>query len=105
MTMEYYTDHNTSITITVSKEEAGGLKNKIYKNWDKIVGVSCLPKSTTAYPQLPYEAISEEKYKELMKDFPEDLSILQELIDNIEKEEYNEEPIEDACSTGACPLR
>lgn len=102
--MEHYVDHNASCTLTVGEEEWEDIEKAVYDNFDKVVAVSFLGKDCTAYPQMPYEAITKEQYDEMAKSFP-DLSTLAELINKYENEEYEGELLEDACAQGVCPLR
>ena len=48
-----------------------GVSNWVYENWDIIGGLSFLPRDEHAYTLAPYEEMTEEKYLELAKDFPE----------------------------------
>ena len=102
--MEHYVDHNASCTLTVGEEEWEDIEKAVYDNFSKVVAVSFLGKDCTAYPQMPYEAITKEQYDEMAKSFP-DLSSLAELINKYENEEYEGELLEDACAQGVCPTR
>lgn len=101
--------HNTSVTVTVAEDEWGDVADWVYENWESIIGVSFLPKydpEKDIYPQMPYEPCSVEKYEELkniMPTFNEN-----QLITLISKYEDNYDEyviLEDACASGACPLR
>jgi len=67
---EHWTEHNPSVTITYEDHEKEDIIEWVYKNQNVIGGLSFLPKSDAHYEQMPYEAITKEKYEELMKDFP-----------------------------------
>lgn len=101
---EHYTDHNSSCTLTIGEDEWEGIVDAVDENWDKIVACAFLPKYTTAYPQMPYEEISEEQYKDMMSIFP-NLEDLEYYVNLYENEEFEGDLIEDGCSTGACPIR
>lgn len=113
--MRNYVDHNASCTLTVGPDEWEIMGDKIYENWDDIVAIALANKNLSEnsnYDQLPYEAISKEKYEEMIKDFP-NLSNCLDLINKAEQGiefEYEEDDgnigsgIE--CSgLGSCPLR
>ncbi len=105
--MEHYVDHNCSITISVGEREWGELADKVYDNLDKVVGCAFLPKYTDAFPQMPYEEITAERYEELMQNFPssEILDSLPEIVDRFENETYTEDELDVDCSSGYCPVK
>lgn len=101
MFQECYTEHNTSITVTVREHEWEEVEEWVWNNWDSIVAVSFLPLDDAVYPLCPYEAITEEEYlkrKEQMKPF--DPSLLA-LFENGEDFDLGNE----SCEGGACPIR
>lgn len=103
--MKNYVDHNASITVTVGDREWNKIIKLAYEYWDEIVGFTCLPKNISSYPLMPYEEISEEKYHELMINFP-NLSQLSNIVNQFENEEFDENLlIDDSCSSGSCPTR
>lgn len=113
--MKNYVDHNASNTITVGPNEWEGLGDMIYENWDDIVGVAIANKDLSEnanYDQLPYEAITKEKYEQMKSTFP-DLSNCLELINKAEQGiefEYEEDDGNIAttateCSGGVCGVR
>ena len=71
MVKENYTEHNPSTTISVDEGEWLEVAHWVYAHWDIIGGLSFLPRSEHVYKLAPYEAITEERYNELIKDFPE----------------------------------
>lgn len=103
---KYWTNHNTSITIQFDESEIDQLVDMIYEYWDDYVAVSFMPKDTTAYPQLPEEAITEEEYLKRIKPI-ENITqafITQQLID-LERENKMTELLDSDCEGGACPIR
>jgi adenosylcobalamin-dependent ribonucleoside-triphosphate reductase len=105
LTMQrYYTDHNSSCTLTLAAEEVGEIVDMVHENWDEVIACAFLPKFTKSFPQMPYEEITEEQYNEMMLDFP-DLSTLGEVVNRFEQDELVEDELEADCSGGACPVR
>lgn len=102
-TMEHYTDHNSSCTITVGEDEWEGMEKMVHDNFSSIIAAAFLPKYTDAYPQMPYEAITREQYDEIQATFPS-LETLAELVNEFEQEETEDE-LEADCSSGFCPVR
>lgn len=99
---EYYTDHNTSITITFAPEEVNDLVNHILKNWDNYVAVSFLKKDITYYNLLPYEAITEEEYNKRKNDIID--TSLKELLNTMETG-ILDDALDPSCATGVCAVR
>lgn len=101
MVKECYTEGNPSCTIYVKDDEWLDVGAWVYRNFDNITGVSFLPYDNSIYPLLPYEEITEDKYKELSGKFP---SIdFTELV-NYEKADETEGAKELACAGGVCEL-
>ena len=63
-------EHNQSITVYVRDDEWLKVGAWIYDHFDEIVGVTCLPYDGGSYKQMPFEEITEEQYKEMVKKFP-----------------------------------
>ena len=98
---ENFTEHNPSVTISVSDDEWIDVANWIYKNWDLVGGLSFLPRDDHVYQLAPYESISKEKYEEMMKNFPE-LDFSKIVI--YEREDETELAKELACTSGTCEI-
>ncbi|EKQ70425.1 Homing endonuclease [Leptolyngbyaceae cyanobacterium JSC-12] len=65
-----YIGHTGSVTISLSEDEIKPLAKRIYeaiRDDEGYVGMALLAKFDAPFPRLPYEAISREKYNELMK--------------------------------------
>ena len=95
-----YTEHNSSNTITVKPDEWDRAERIVYKNWDNFVGVSFLSHDGGTYQLAPYEAISKERYEEMVKGMkPFDHTLLYKY--------EGESTLEgaDSCEGGACPIR
>lgn len=105
---EYYTDMNTSNTITVKPEEWDEVEDFVYNHWDSMLGVTFLELNSTYYPLMPYEECTKEEYEELkskMKAFdPVLLNNLELSTRNMGKEfEILDDRSE--CVSGVCPIR
>ncbi|WP_142384697.1 hypothetical protein [Bacillus sp. M6-12] len=102
MFQDNFTEHNTSITVTVKADEWEEVEQWVWENWDSFVAVSFLPLDDAVYPLMPYEEITEEEYnkrKDEMKPF--DAS----LLSRFEKTQEELDIGTDGCETGACPVR
>lgn len=63
---EYWSDNQVSCTVTFTKDEASQIKPILEFFKYRLKSISFLPKlEGGAYPQMPYEAISEKQYKEM----------------------------------------
>jgi hypothetical protein len=93
--------HNVSCTISVKDHEWPELTDWMWKNREHYNGISVLPFfGSAAYPQLPFEDITEEKYNEMLP-----------WLDSIDIGKVFEEDgssinlaAEPACSGGSCEL-
>jgi adenosylcobalamin-dependent ribonucleoside-triphosphate reductase len=103
---KYWTDHNTSITVSFSPEEVSDIIEYLLLNWDDYIGVSFLPKSGGSYPLMPYEQIDETEYNrrsELIAHVSEqNISSLLEMFEGVS---LVDEALDADCEGGACPIR
>ncbi|MDP3988672.1 MAG: ATP cone domain-containing protein [bacterium] len=102
MLKEHFTEHNPSVTIQVEDDEWVKVGEWVYSNWDKVGGLTFLPKSDHTYQLAPYEEISKKEYDERAKNFPDiDFS-------KIVLYEYDDAHIkgakELACTSGTCEI-
>lgn len=99
---KYYTDHNTSCTLYVGKDEWEEAVQLVFDHWDDVIAVSFLPKDEGVYPQAPFQACSEAEF--LSTPMP-DMTLLNDLVSKYELEEFNESTMDEqeVCSSGACP--
>ena len=103
ITMENWTDHNTSITVHVRENEWEEVAEWLYENFDSCIGITFLPLFEETYPLLPYEGITEEEYEERIKNIK---GIDLEVLRKIEEKDYEEQDIlESGCESGICPIR
>ena len=102
MFQEAYTEHNTSITVSVRDGEWKDAEQWVWDNWDSFVAVSFLSLDTHTYQLAPYEAITEEEYhrlKDSMAAFDAALLFARE------KQEIEHDLDDPSCDTGICPIR
>ncbi|MFN3562750.1 MAG: ribonucleoside-triphosphate reductase, partial [Chloroherpetonaceae bacterium] len=96
-----FTEHNPSVTVSVSDDEWLEVGNWLYKNWEIIGGLSFLPRTNHVYALAPYEAISKEKYEQLANALPKiDFA---EIVCYEETDE-TQGAKELACVAGSCEL-
>lgn len=98
---ENFTEHNPSVTISISDNEWIGVANWVYDNWDIVGGLSFLPRDNSVYKLAPYESINREKYEELLKHFKE---IDYSKIIAYENSDETEGAKELACMGGTCEI-
>ena len=99
---EHYTDHNTSITMTVRNDEWDLAKELSWKNWDKWMGASFLAHDGGTYELAPYEEITEKEYNIISARFK---NFDPSLLYKYETRETETELIDEACESGVCPIR
>jgi ribonucleoside-triphosphate reductase len=99
--MDNYVEHNCSITVSYSPEEVPGIIEWLLNNWDSYVAVSFLyrndPTKTAedlGYSYMPQEVVTERVYREYVSG----LSPLSLLVGA-------DGPLDEDCTTGACPIR
>lgn len=105
---KFYTDMNTSNTITVKPDEWEEVEDFVYNHWDDMLGVTFLELNSTYYPLMPYEECTEEEYEELkskMKPFDPDLLNAMELSTRNMGKEFEILDDRAECSQGVCPIR
>jgi ribonucleoside-triphosphate reductase (thioredoxin) len=96
---KHWCEHKPSITVYYRDKEFLEIGQWMYNNFDSVSGVSFLPYSEHTYEQAPYEAITEEKYNELMQGFPTEFE-----WDIIEQTDLTEGAQTLACIGGSCEL-
>ena len=110
--MDNYVDHNCSVTISYSPEEAPEIVDWLADNWNNYVGVSFLyrtdPTKTAkdlGYLYLPQEVVDEEAYTA----YASTLKPLDGGCMTCQQAEKDEQEFEidtgSECATGACPIR
>jgi len=96
-----FTEHNPSATISVGEDEWIAVVDWVQKHWEIIGGLSFLPRSNHVYRLAPYEAINEERYKELSVSFP---TIDYAKLVSYEHQDETEQKKELACVGGLCDV-
>jgi len=66
MYQEHWCEHKPSITVTVKEDEWFDVGAFVFKNFDKMSGVSFLPHSDHVYQQAPYQECTEEEYNDII---------------------------------------
>lgn len=101
LTMHYYSDHNSSITIHVRDNEWDDVAEWIDNNKDWIVAVSFISLDDSYYELMPYESINKETYEEMAKSMnPFNPSLLRKYESGQDFDLGDSE-----CATGSCPIR
>ena len=73
MYQDNWCEHKPSITVSVAEDEWMEVGAWVYTNFDKVSGISFLPKSDHSYRQAPYETITADEYAELVKKSPKSI--------------------------------
>ena len=66
-------EHKPSITVSVNEDEWLAVGAWVYKNFNKMSGVSFLPFADHSYRQAPYQDCSKQEYETLLKKMPDDI--------------------------------
>ncbi|MCG8474219.1 MAG: ATP cone domain-containing protein [Cytophagales bacterium] len=101
MNKENWTEHNPSVTITFHPHEVMDIMYWVWKNQDKIGGMTFLPAFDAQFDQLPYMEISKEEYEKKAGEFP---NIDFSKIYRYEEEDYTTAAQELACMAGHCDI-
>jgi len=99
---EYWCEHKPSVTISVREEEWMEVGSWVYRNFDKISGISFLPHSDHTYAQAPYQEINKEEYKKLLKKMPKQINWNN--LTKYEKDDTTAGSKELACTAGVCEV-
>jgi ribonucleoside-triphosphate reductase len=97
-----FTEHNPSCTVYVRENEWLEAGNWVYQNWDYVGGLSFYPFSDAVYPQAPYQAISDEEYKQRMQTMPTEIDWSRIML--YEKEDETTLSGQLACTANGCDV-
>ena len=100
MYYDHWCEGNPSQTIYYTDREFLDVCAWVYKNFDKIGGLSFFPVSDHIYKNAPLEAISEEDYNRLLSEFPTHIDWSK--LSEFEKEDTTTSSQEFACQGGQC---
>lgn len=99
--MDNYVEHNCSITVSYDPSEVPGIIEWLLENWDSYVAVSFLyrndPTKTAqdlGYAYLPQEVVTEKVFREYTAS-----------LSSIKLTVGADTPLDEECTTGACPIR
>jgi adenosylcobalamin-dependent ribonucleoside-triphosphate reductase len=103
MFLEYYVDHNASVTISVKEHEWEEVEEWVWNNWEKIVAISFLSLDNSFYDLMPYENITEAEYEERAREMR---PFITSLLQKYEQEEIDLDTgsLSD-CEGGTCSIR
>ena len=101
MFQTHWSEHNVSITVYVRDHEWLGVGDWVYRNFDRVSGVSFLPHSEHVYKQAPYTECTKEEYDELASRMPE---FNWERLEHFEKDDSTVNVREVACTSGVCEI-
>ncbi len=99
MFQTHWSEHNVSITVYVKDEEWLAVGDWVYRNFDKLAGVSFLPHSDHSYRQAPYTECTKQEYEDLLARMPE---FNWDKLSNFEKDDATVNTKELACTAGSC---
>ncbi len=102
MFMEYYTDHNCSITVHVREHEWDEVEQWVWDHWDDIVALTFLSFDDNFYELLPFETIEKKEYEKRVVEMK---PFIPSLISKYEREEVEHDVGNDGCESGVCPVR
>lgn len=99
---ENWCEHKPSCTVYYKDDNFLKTGQWVWENFSQLSGISFLPLTDHVYKQAPYEAISEERYYELLEEMPKNVDWTQ--LGEYEKEDNTVASKELACSAGGCEI-
>ena len=99
---ENWCDHKPSITVNYREDEVMEVAAFVYKHFDKLSGVSFLPRSDSIYTQAPFEAVDKETFDKAVEALPKKIDW--DMLTHLEKGDETNSAKELACTAGACEI-
>lgn len=99
---QYWCEHKPSITISVKEHEWMEVGSWVWKNLDKISGISFLPFSDHVYKQAPYQEINKETYLKELEKLPSEIHW--DALSKYESEDNTTGTQTYACSGDSCEI-
>ena len=99
---EHWCEHQPSVTITVKEHEWMDVGAWVWRNFDKVSGISFLPHTDHSYRQAPYQDCTEEEYQELLEKMPDSVDWSE--LETYEVEDNTKGTQTFACSGDACEV-
>lgn len=96
---DHWCEHKPSVTISYTDDEFMQAGTWVWENFNKISGISFLPKSDHVYAQAPYEEIDLESYARLAAQMPE-----ADFSDFLEEDDMTTASQELACVGNVCEV-
>jgi ribonucleoside-diphosphate reductase alpha chain len=100
---EHWCEHKPSITVSVRDDEWLEVGAFVYKNFDRMSGISFLPYSDHVYQQAPYQEVTEEEWQGLAERTPSALDWSR--LSEFELEDNTTATHELACTAGFCEVQ
>jgi len=98
---DHWCEHKPSCTVYYTEQEFLAVGDWVYRNFDKISGVSFMPFDDHVYPQAPWEIITEEVYSKMLGEIPE---IDWAKLADYEDDDFTTSSQELACVGGQCEI-
>lgn len=99
---DFWCEHKPSVSIYVKEDEWLEVGAWVYKNFDKVSGMSFFPSSEHIYQQAPYQEITKEEYEELAGRMPKELDW--SLLSKYEKKDSTISSQTYACTADSCEI-
>jgi len=99
---EMWCEHKPSVTINYTDDSFLAIGQWVHDNWDKVSGISFLPKDDHIYEQAPFESVDEETYISLLESMPVDVDWKRLSLYELEDTSSSSHSL--ACHGGACEV-
>lgn len=100
---EHWCDHKPSITVNYREDEFLDVAAFAYRHFDKMSGVSFLPRTDSIYQQAPFEALGDEEFEALRDEAPD--RIQWELLADLEGDDGGDASSRElACTALGCEV-